>query len=173
MIDLVFTAVGVIVVLSAILALEAKELIYGAISLGVMMLGIAALYLLASATLVAMFQITIYIGAIIVLILFTIVLVRRTPGEHQEEERPIEKIIAVIAGVTLFGGVASIFLAYQPIASSIQQNYRVQDLAQLLIRQGQNNFGQNNYGPVLLVFALILTSSLLGALTLAKSERKR
>lgn len=157
---------GVIVVLSAILALEAKELIYGAISLGVMMLGIAALYLLANATLVAMFQITIYIGAIIVLILFTIVLVRRTPGEHQEEERPIEKIIAVIAGVTLFGGVASIFLAYQPIASSIQQNYQVQDLAQLLI-------GQHNYGPVLLVFALILTSSLVGALTLAKSERKR
>lgn len=157
---------GVIVVLSAILALEAKELIYGAISLGVMMLGIAALYLLANATLVAMFQITIYIGAIIVLILFTIVLVRRTPGEHQEEERPIEKIIAVIAGVTLFGGVASIFLAYQPIASSIQQNYQVQDLAQLLI-------GQHNYGPVLLVFALILTSSLIGALTLAKSERKR
>lgn len=157
---------GVIVVLSAILALEAKELIYGAISLGVMMLGIAALYLLANATLVAMFQITIYIGAIIVLILFTIVLVRRTPGEHQEEERPIEKIIAVIAGVTLFGGVASIFLAYQPIASTIQQNYQVQDLAQLLI-------GQHNYGPVLLVFALILTSSLIGALTLAKSERKR
>lgn len=157
---------GVIVVLSAILALEAKELIYGAISLGVMMLGIAALYLLANATLVAMFQITIYIGAIIVLILFTIVLVRRAPGEHQEEERPIEKIIAVIAGVTLFGGVASIFLAYQPIASSIQQNYQVQDLAQLLI-------GQHNYGPVLLVFALILTSSLVGALTLAKSERKR
>jgi NADH-quinone oxidoreductase subunit J len=166
MIDLILTALGIVVVLSAILALEAKELIYGAISLGIMMLGIAALYLLANATLVAMFQITIYIGAIIVLILFTIVLVRRTPGEHQEEERPIEKIIAVIAGVTLFGGVASIFLAYQPNASSTPQTYQVQDLAQLLI-------GQNNYGPVLLVFALILTSSLLGALTLAKSERKR
>ena len=166
MIDLVFTAIGVVVVLAAILALEAKELIYGAISLGVMMLGIAALYLLLNATLIAMFQITIYIGAIIVLILFTIVLVRRTPGEHQEEERPIEKIIAVIAGVTLFGGVASIFLAYQPIASSIEQDYNIQNIATLLI-------GQNNYGPVLLVFALILTSSLLGALTLAKSERKR
>lgn len=168
MIDLVFTALGIIVVLAAILALEAKELIYGAISLGVMLTGIAGLYLLLNATLVAMFQITIYIGAIIVLILFTVVLVRRIPGEHQEQERPIEKIIAVIAGVTLFGGVASIFLAYQSAASSVEQDYNatsVQNIANLLI-------GQNGYGPVLLVFALIITSSLLGALTLAKSERK-
>ncbi len=166
MVDLIFAAVAVVVVVAAILALEAKELIYGAVSLGVMLFGIAILYLLLNATLVAMFQVTIYIGAIIVLILFTVVLVRRAPGEHQEDERPIEKIIAIVAGVTLSGGVASIFLAFQPVSSSIEQSYTVQDLAKLLINQ-------NSYGPVLLVFALIITSSLLGALTLAKSERRR
>lgn len=166
MVDLVFTALAVIVVVAAILALEAKELIYGAISLGIMLLGIAGLFLLLNATLIAMFQVTIYIGAIIVLILFTIVLVRRTPGEHQENERPVEKIIAAVAGITLFGGVASIFLAYQQVASSTEQDSSVQSIATQLI-------GQNGYGPVLLVFALIITSSLLGALTLAKSERRR
>ena len=169
MIDPVFTALAVVVVGAAILALEAKELIYGAISLGIMLLGIAGLFLLLNATLVAMFQVTIYIGAIIVLILFTVVLVRRMPGEHLEDERPIEKIIAVVAGVTLFGGVASIFLAYTPSITSLEQDFNAtsnQNIAALLV-------GQSNYGPVLLVFALIITSSLLGALTLAKSERRR
>lgn len=166
MIDIAFTALGIFVVLMAILALEAKELIYGAISLGLMLLGIAMLYLLLNASLIAMFQITIYIGAIVVLILFTVVLVRRTPGEHAENERPIEKIVALVAGITLFGGVASIFLAIQQSISSTQQAYSIASLASLLI-------DQNKYGPVLLVFALVMTSSLLGALTLAKSERRQ
>jgi NADH:ubiquinone oxidoreductase subunit 6 (subunit J) len=76
MADPIFIAVAVLTVGTAIIALEARELIYGAISLAISMLGIAGFFLLLDAPFVAMFQIAVYVGAIAVLIIFTVMLVR-------------------------------------------------------------------------------------------------
>src|SRR5215217_8213451 len=76
MADPVFIAVAVLTVGTAIISLEARELIYGAISLAISMLGIAGFFLLLDAPFVAMFQIAVYVGAVAVLIIFTVMLVR-------------------------------------------------------------------------------------------------
>jgi NADH-quinone oxidoreductase subunit J len=80
MADPVFIAVAVLTVGTAIISLEARELIYGAISLAIAMLGIAGFFLLLDAPFVAMFQIAVYVGAVAVLIIFTVMLVR-TQGQ--------------------------------------------------------------------------------------------
>ncbi|MGH9909726.1 MAG: NADH-quinone oxidoreductase subunit J family protein, partial [Nitrososphaerales archaeon] len=72
-----FIAVAVITVVSAIIALEFKEIIYGALALAVSLLGIAAFFVLLDANFVAMFQVAVYVGAIVVLVIFTIMLVRK------------------------------------------------------------------------------------------------
>ncbi len=64
MADPIFIAVAVLTVGTAIIALEARELIYGAISLAISMLGIAGFFLLLDAPFVAMFQIAVYVGAV-------------------------------------------------------------------------------------------------------------
>mgnify|MGYP006200592603 CR=1 FL=1 len=56
MADPVFIAVAVLTVGTAIMALEARELIYGAIALAISMLGIAGFFLLLDAPFVAMFH---------------------------------------------------------------------------------------------------------------------
>ena len=66
MADPIFIAVAVLTVGTAIIALEARELIYGAISLAISMLGIAGFFLLLDAPFVAMFQILVYVGAVAV-----------------------------------------------------------------------------------------------------------
>jgi NADH:ubiquinone oxidoreductase subunit 6 (subunit J) len=76
MADPIFIAVAVLTVGTAIIALEARELIYGAIALAISMLGIAGFFLLLDAPFVAMFQILVYVGAVAVLIIFTVMLVR-------------------------------------------------------------------------------------------------
>src|SRR5690606_3956370 len=76
MADPVFIAVAVMTVGTAIIALEARELIYGAVALAISMLGIAGFFLLLDAPFVAMFQIAVYVGAVAVLIIFTVMLVR-------------------------------------------------------------------------------------------------
>src|SRR5437588_12478759 len=76
MADPIFIAVAVLTIGAAIIALETRELIYGAVALAISMLGIAGFFLLLDAPFVAMFQITVYVGAVAVLIVFTVMLVR-------------------------------------------------------------------------------------------------
>ena len=77
MADAVFLALSVITIGSAIAALELRSLIYGAIALMGSLGGVAGLFLLLDAPFVAMFQLAVYVGSIAVLILFTVMLVRR------------------------------------------------------------------------------------------------
>jgi len=62
MADALFIAVAVLTIGAAIVALESRELVYGAIALAISMLGIAGFFLLLEAPFVAMFQITVYVG---------------------------------------------------------------------------------------------------------------
>src|SRR5271155_1999736 len=74
--DAAFVGMAVVVVGGAISALESREIIYGAIGLAFSFFGVAGLFFLLDAPFVAVFQITVYIGAVAVLILFTVMLVR-------------------------------------------------------------------------------------------------
>src|ERR687896_1733253 len=87
MADPIFIAVAVLTVGTAIIALEARELIYGAIALAISMLGIAGFFLLLDAPFVAMFQILVYVGAVAVLVIFTVMLVRTQALFSTKEDR--------------------------------------------------------------------------------------
>ena len=76
MADPVFIATAVLTIGAAIVALESRELIYGGIALAISMLGVAGFFLLLDSPFVAMFQITVYVGAVAVLVIFTVMLVR-------------------------------------------------------------------------------------------------
>src|SRR6266540_7547052 len=81
MTDLTFLALATVTVASSILALEARDLVYGAAALGIAFLGMAGLFFLLDASYVGAFQIAVYIGAVVVLILFTVMLVGPKKGE--------------------------------------------------------------------------------------------
>ena len=74
MVDSIFLAVSVLTIGSAIAALEIRSLIYGSIALMITLSGIAGFFLLLDAPFVAMFQLSVYVGSIAVLILFTVML---------------------------------------------------------------------------------------------------
>ena len=77
MADPVFVALAVVTIGSAVAALELRSLVYGSIALMGTLGGIAGLFLLLDATFVALFQLAVYVGSIAVLILFTVMLVKR------------------------------------------------------------------------------------------------
>src|SRR6266550_9409298 len=76
MADALFIGVAILTIGSAIVALETRELVYGAIGLAISMMGIAGFFLLLDSPFVAMFQIAVYVGAVVVLVIFTVMLVR-------------------------------------------------------------------------------------------------
>src|SRR2546426_11605538 len=102
MTDLTFLALATVTVASAILALEARDLVYGAAALGITFLGMAGLFILLDASYVAAFQIAVYIGAVVILILFAVMLVGPAKGEAQMELKRVSLRAAVLVA-TLIG----------------------------------------------------------------------
>ncbi len=162
--DVAFILLATVTILAAILALQAKELIYGAIALAISFIGIAGFFVFLDAPYLAMLQIAIYVGAVVVLILFTIMLVRREELGIMEREKGgdgsvglwIAGLLAVsIAGVAALAGPN---LPTTPPPGSLP----VTQLGPVLALE---------YPVPLLILALLMSAALLGALALAKLEK--
>ncbi len=160
--DPYFITVSVITVAAAVIALEFKELIYGAIALAIMLLGVAMFFVLLEATFIAMFQITVYVGAVVVLIIFTIMLVRREAWLRLDEGGKRRVMGAVIA-------LAMIALLTAMVTSSSISRLQGNASAVSMVELSEQLL--TYYSPVLIVLALTLASSVIGALVLAKVER--
>ncbi|MEW5759617.1 MAG: NADH-quinone oxidoreductase subunit J [Candidatus Thermoplasmatota archaeon] len=74
---IVFIFLAVITCIFAILVLFVKEVVHAVVSLALMFISIAGIYILLNAEFIALVQILIYAGAVTVLILFAIMLTRR------------------------------------------------------------------------------------------------
>jgi NADH-quinone oxidoreductase subunit J len=162
--DIPFIVIAVVTIISAIFALESKEIVYGAVSLAISFVGMAAFFLLLDAAFLAMFQITVYIGAVIVLILFTVMLVRREKWMTEVKSNRL-KIMGIIAGIVIVSLFGIIFYNVSEFFPILIENsgFTIADVGLKTI---------NDYWFVAEVLALLLTISLIGALTLAKIERR-
>ncbi|MFI5404422.1 MAG: NADH-quinone oxidoreductase subunit J [Candidatus Gagatemarchaeaceae archaeon] len=164
MADLIFIAMMVVTVGSAIVALEAEEIVYGAIGLAGSLFGVATLFFLLDAPYVAVFQIAVYIGAIAVLILFTVMLVREEKWAKEVPAKSITKLVGVLTGLAVI-----IALAFALVATDLSGLTSIQNTAGFL------QIGQlisTNYAPVLEVLAFVLAASVVGALTLSRVDRE-
>jgi NADH:ubiquinone oxidoreductase subunit 6 (subunit J) len=159
--DAAFVALTVVTIGGAVAALEAKEVIYGAIGLAASFFGVASLFFLLDSPFVAVFQITVYVGAVAVLILFTVMLVREGKGVGRSMG-PGAVFAALLTAVALaFSLVSSFFAAGLSSAAEQPTAPSFVDIGRLLTGQ---------YAPVVEVLALVLAASVLGALTLAKVD---
>jgi NADH:ubiquinone oxidoreductase subunit 6 (subunit J) len=109
MVDAAFLALSVITIGSAIAALEMRSLIYGSIALMVTLSGIAGFFLLLDSPFVALFQIAVYVGSIAVLILFTVMLVKRELIFKKIED-PKRKWAGIGLMLVLMVGLGSIII---------------------------------------------------------------
>ena len=74
LVEAVFLVAGVLALVSAVMVLRVKELVHAAMWLALMLLAIAGVFLTLGAEFLAIIQVFVYIGAVITLILFTIML---------------------------------------------------------------------------------------------------
>ena len=164
MADAVFTGIAILTIGSAVVALEARELVYGAIGLAICMLGIAGFFLLLDSPFVAMFQITVYVGAVAVLVIFTVMLVRTQALFSIKEDRG-RKTAGVILLLIFIGGIGAVLLASGLGSPTFTKfNTPAIDIAAL----GKQMV--TYYGPVLVLLGLTLAASVIGALALARRE---
>ena len=159
--DAVFLAAAVVTVGGAITALEAREIIYGAVGLAGSFFGVASLFFMLDAPFVAVFQITVYIGAVAVLVLFTVMLVREGSW-FRDSPKPLGQFAGLVTAVAL---ALSLVLS---LTGPELANATPQSSAPSFVGIGQLLTGE--FGPVLELLALLLAASVLGAIALAKVE---
>jgi len=164
MADPVFVAVAVLTVGAAIIALEARELVYGAVALAVSMLGIAGFFLLLDAPFVAMFQIAVYVGAVAVLIIFTVMLVR-TQALFTTKEDKKRKGAGIALMLIIMASFGALLLAsglngqFGNFSGAPSVNFT--EIGKLMLTY---------YAPALIILGLTLAASVIAALALARRE---
>src|SRR5438105_11773728 len=89
-----FIVIAIITIAGALAAATLPKLIHAALSLVVVFVGVAAFFFLLGAEFVGLVQVFVYVGAVAVLIVFTILLTRRDP-ETPDKFRWTGAVIAV------------------------------------------------------------------------------
>lgn len=162
MVDVAFIGLSVLTVGSALFALESREIIYGAISLAISMLGIAGFFILLDSPFVAMFQITVYVGAVAVLVIFIVMLVR-TQSLFTAHEDPGRKIAGLIFSLLMMVGMGVILF------SSEFSKAEFSPLMEKIVNKIGNEM-LTYYSLPFILLGLTLAGSIIGALSLARRE---
>lgn len=111
----VFYILGGFAVIGAVLMVTRKSPLAGALALVVSMAALAGVFAMLHAEFVFILQILLYAGAIMVLIIFTIMLLNLSPKELKE--RPVGKVRGVIIFAATFAG----FLGFLRVLLSLPE----------------------------------------------------
>ena len=106
--DIAFAAVGVVTVASALLAVTTRYVVHAALWLVLALGGLAGCYLVLGAEFVALVQLLVYVGAVVVLVLFALMLTRAPIGPGREHSTSVaHRVLAAVLG----GGTAALLLS--------------------------------------------------------------
>jgi NADH-quinone oxidoreductase subunit J len=111
--QIVTWALCVVVVVGAVWVVSLRNLFRAALSLGLVLVGVAGLFLTLGAEFLAFVQILVYVGAVLTLVVFAIMLTSRaTSAEPADVGR--HRVPAVIVSGVLFGLLLSVTNALLP-----------------------------------------------------------
>jgi NADH-quinone oxidoreductase subunit J len=155
----VFSALALVGTVAAVRLVTAKNVVHAALLLVVSLAMVAGVYLLLAAEFVAWVQVLIYVGAIVVLLLFGLMLTRAPIGREalDNQQRAVSAIVAlgILAGLTVL----------------IWEAFRGAEIQ--LTTSNTAAVGTNLFRSFILPFEVVsflLLAALVGAIVLARRE---
>jgi NADH-quinone oxidoreductase subunit J len=164
---IIFFFLAIVAIAAALAMLFTRNAIYSALFLILNFCTIAVFYLILNAPFIAMAQITVYAGAIMVLFLFVIMLLgneqfRQDTGHHWQLP------LAIFLGLVLLGEVTYVLISkggVLPMIGSVPPNFgSPASIGSLLF---------NQYLLPFEITSVLLLVSMIGAIVLTQSERRR
>ena len=165
MILIIFYILSAVTLGTALLTIISKNPIHSAIYLVISFFSIAGHYLMFNAQFLAVVHIIVYSGAIMILLLFTIMLMNLNK-EDEPHKSSLSKIAAVISFCLLCFVMLAVFMKAQPVITEYDisgQDYQsIKVLGQVLLNEYMLPF---EFASVLLLVSMI------GAVLLSKKEK--
>jgi NADH-quinone oxidoreductase subunit J len=154
----IFYILAAVMIIATLFAITEKHAVHAIVYLVTSFFSLSVIFYLLGAPLVAVFEVIIYAGAIMVLFLFVIMMLDL--GHPERAERPNARTWwpAVVLGTVTLGSAMALFVAHPPsIPAGV--SFGIRDFALVLFRK---------YGIAIEIISLQLLFALVGALYLGK-----
>lgn len=161
MYDVIFYLFAFLTVISALVVVSSKNIVTSAFSLLFTFFGVSGLYALLGADFVAITQLLVYVGGILILILFGVMLTNNSINVYLKSENK-NSIIPIIIIAVLSGGLLSLIIKTEWFSS--EKNFpetTIYSLGNMLI---------NQYILIFELLAILLLIALVGAASVARKE---
>lgn len=163
---ILFFVFALIAVAGAILLIWAREPIHSALSLILVMVALAALYLLLGAPFIAAVQIIVYAGAVMVLFVFVIMLLNA--GVEERTNWSKIALLGIPLGVFLLIEIGYVALR-SPAGTAVANGAGAPAVAQSTIELSKSLF--TSYLFPFEATSILILIAILGAMILAKKEQ--
>jgi NADH-quinone oxidoreductase subunit J len=165
----IFLLVGALILVSACFVVSSRNLFHAALWLVATLFGVAVLYAILQANFLVVVQIVIYIGAIAILFIFTVMLTRKELMDRGRQTRTNWWVAALLSAVILAG--LTFIIVAQPFAHTYAASLPVgfDPLRSL----GIALVSPNAYVLPFEVASVLLLAALVGAVYIAGSGKKQ
>jgi NADH:ubiquinone oxidoreductase subunit 6 (subunit J) len=166
-----FLVTAGVAVIAAVMVVASQRLVHAALWLVVTLGAVAVTFILLDASFLAMVQVAVYIGAIAILIIFTVMLTRRVMSDSGPQANRTWWL-AVFIAVVMFGGLMALLAqipawwhATPPVLTASAE-FLVEDLGASLV-------DVDRYVVPFEVASVLLLAALIGAIVLARPAETR
>jgi len=112
--NLIFLATGAVTLLSALMVVTSRRLVHAALWLVLTLAAVSVLFVLLNAPFLAIVQVVIYIGAIAILIIFAVMLTRRSMDDTGPQTTRRWWVAGLIA-VAMFAGILLLVVSHPAV----------------------------------------------------------
>ena len=163
--QIVFLVTAGVAFISAALVVTVRNLIHASLWLVITLAAVAAIYVQLEADFLAVVQVILYIGAIAILIIFSVMLTRRVMADTGPQRIPQWPLAAVVA-LLVAGGLAYLLVQVPWLAAPDV------DVSDTVLALGEAFVDPNLFVIPFEVATIILLVALIGSISLALPEHE-
>ncbi len=161
MTEFVLLTIMSLVVVSAIWVVTSPNLVHSAVALLFTLFGVAGLYVFLFADFIAGTQVMIYVGGILVLIIFGVMLTNRIEGSEISSQSSNKLVSFIVVGLFFCGQLAVIYNTNWFVGSKVEPESTVNIVGRMLL---------NKYLLPFEIVSVLLLSALIGAALLSRNK---
>jgi len=165
--EVMFYLIGTMILIFSVLTVTTRRILRAAVYLLFVLISTAGLYFMLNYNFLAAVQLTVYAGGIVVLIIFSILLT-----SHLSERAVIAPLkqsilsaLATLAGATLTL-MTILRFAFVP-NPGVDPQFNMTDIGNSMV-----SYNRDGYALPFEVISILLLASMIGAIVVAKKERK-
>ena len=167
--QLIFLVTAMITLFSAVMTVTSRRMLHSALWLILSLLGVAVVYVLLEASFFAVVQVLVYIGAIAILILFAIMLTRKSMVDSGSQTNRGWLLVMLIIGVACAGMV----LAFLTWPALTQTTTALPYDEKNMVTLGQALVSPQGYLIPFEATSILLLAALVGAIYTAVERKEK